>query len=535
MTTELVLDGTASERPAPPPARATEAVSTVATRLSFVVVAWLLLTQTPSWTMAALMLTLQALGYLASAAGTAWLLDRLDADRLAVGAELLSALALAGVAFGHPNRTGLAVLLVVLGGARAAAELSQAVRSGPAPDVEAAHASTRPRAILVGAGMLALGAAAGAAAAWLGPVGTLWLLAMVCAGCAAAVVRTGSSPATLAPIDQPDEDSPTLTPFWRSALARRLGLALFTTGLFASAGVVILGVVWARDVFGSVNGLSAAADRVGELAVDRLAADGLGVAGGAVVVGAVGAAAVFTAAAVRPGPFFLSGLGYLAGGGAVAILAGVPATQLLVIVIGLLLGVALASVTPVVGLVLGEQVPAARRGRVGALALAVAAVAAAAGAWLGAWLAAGVPAEIAVAAAAGCVLVAMLVPVFAPRTWQRTVPAGDAPVTVLRRTARLTGRLAVTLAYTDGEWLVEVRRGRALLGSRHVVRPADALNMLAMLNVPTLSHSVESALATDQAEASRQVDRVRVELAELEAKLSGLKEMVVLTEERTEP
>jgi len=90
--------------------------------------------------------------------------------------------------------------------------------------------------------------------------------------------------------------------------------------------------------------------------------------------------------------------------------------------------------------------------------------------------------------------------------------------------------LTVTLAYADGQWLVELRRGRALLGSRHAVGSAEALSMLALLNVPALSRGVEAALASDQSEASRQVDRVRGELAELEAKLTGLNEMVELND-----
>ncbi|MGE5830921.1 MAG: hypothetical protein ACM30G_21535 [Micromonosporaceae bacterium] len=528
MTSELVLDGIASERPVPPTARATEAVSTVVTRLSFVVVAWLLLTQTPTWSMAAVMLSVQALGYLAGASGGAWLLDRIDADRLAVGAELVSALALAGVAFEYAQPAVLPGLLVVLGAARAAGELSQSVRAGSATASNPDEATRPRRAILVGAGTLAVGALAGAAAALLGPVGALWLVAMACAGCAAAVVRGEPTPATLVPIELPAGDAPPPAPVRLDPLLRRLGLVLFTTGLLVSAGVVILGSVWTREEF--TGGL----DQPGRGVLGLGGAEGIGLVGGALVVGAVGAAAVVTAASRRPDRFLLFGLGYFVGGGALALLAGGSVVSMLFAVTGVVVGVALASVTPVMGLVLSEQVPAAQRGRVGALVLATGAVGAAAGAWLGAWLAVGAPVAVAVGTAAGAVLVAMLIPVTAHRTWQRTVPAGEMPVTLLPRNGWRNGRLAVTLAYIEGEWLVEVRQGRAVLSSRHVVRPADALSMLAMLNVPALSHSVGSVLATDQAEASRQLDRVRLELAELEAKLTGLKSMTVLAEERSD-
>ena len=71
---------------------------------------------------------------------------------------------------------------------------------------------------------------------------------------------------------------------------------------------------------------------------------------------------------------------------------------------------------------------------------------------------------------------------------------------------------------------------RALLGSRHLVKSAEALNMLALLDVPGVHDSVEKALAVDQTEAARQAERMRNELSELEAKLAGLTEMVEITE-----
>ncbi|MFC7757867.1 hypothetical protein ACFQY4_07345 [Catellatospora bangladeshensis] len=124
---------------------------------------------------------------------------------------------------------------------------------------------------------------------------------------------------------------------------------------------------------------------------------------------------------------------------------------------------------------------------------------------------------------------ALLVPVFAYRTW-RQLSAG-APA-VLTGAARLPARLSVTLAYANGQWLVEVRKGRALLGTRHLVKTAEAMSMLASLDVPGVRSSVEEALAVDQTEAARQAERMRGELAELEAKLAGLSEMAELSDVR---
>jgi hypothetical protein len=126
-----------------------------------------------------------------------------------------------------------------------------------------------------------------------------------------------------------------------------------------------------------------------------------------------------------------------------------------------------------------------------------------------------------------------MIPVASHKTWQRLSPEIEAGPTLAIGGVgpKLLSRLAVTLAYADGQWLVEVRNGRALLGTRHPVRSAQAMSMLAQLEVPGLQGGVEKALATDQSEASRQVDRMRRELAELEAKLTGINEMVVLAEE----
>jgi len=257
--------------------------------------------------------------------------------------------------------------------------------------------------------------------------------------------------------------------------------------------------------------------------------DPLGVVGGAFVLAAVGGGVVFTAVAGRPLRYLLLALGFAVGGGAVSIMAGLAPTELLVVVVALVVGLATATAAPLFGLVVANRVPARLRGRVGAVATAVIAAGIPPGAFLAGWIVGHTPLLVAVAVGATCYLVATLIPFFAHRTWQELVPAGET-VSILRRWPKLAGRLAVTLAYADGQWLVELRRGRALLGSRHAVGSAEALSMLALLNVPALSRGVEAALASDQSEASRQVDRVRGELAELEAKLTGLNEMVELND-----
>jgi hypothetical protein len=135
-----------------------------------------------------------------------------------------------------------------------------------------------------------------------------------------------------------------------------------------------------------------------------------------------------------------------------------------------------------------------------------------------------------VSVAGGVYLVALLMPVIWHRAWRELTPRFDEPVQLLRRNPKLAARLSVLLAYADGQWLVEVRKGRALLGKRYLIKSTEALNMLSALNLPALTSRVEQALTVDKTEASRQVERMRSELAELEAKLDGLSEMVDLAD-----
>ncbi len=254
-----------------------------------------------------------------------------------------------------------------------------------------------------------------------------------------------------------------------------------TVGLVAAtaltqAAAIVAVLVWLRDV-----------TRVPEL---------LGLVAAAFAIGMLGLGA----------RHLIFALGLLAGGTTLFVLAGRPPVLLLVVAAGFVAGIATASVTP----------PVSRLAHVGAPVGTAAA----------AWALGKLTILIGLGAAAGLYLIALLIPVFAFRAWRRLLP--DAPLLPVGP-GRLPGRLTVTLVYTNGQWVVEVRRGRALLGSRHLVKSAEALNMLALLEVPGVQESVEKALTLDQVEAARQAERVRGELSELEAKLAGLNEMVELT------
>jgi hypothetical protein len=119
-------------------------------------------------------------------------------------------------------------------------------------------------------------------------------------------------------------------------------------------------------------------------------------------------------------------------------------------------------------------------------------------------------------------------PVPAPR---ESVPSpGDEPVRPARRAAGRPVRpkgpagLTVTLAYAEGEWTVAAVQGAKALAKPYVIRPVEALKMVSLIDVPGVQEAVEQIMAVERAEAEQQAQRLRAELAEIEARLAELRD-----------
>ena len=82
--------------------------------------------------------------------------------------------------------------------------------------------------------------------------------------------------------------------------------------------------------------------------------------------------------------------------------------------------------------------------------------------------------------------------------------------------------LTVTLAYGDGEWTVAATQGAKTLARPYVIRPAEALKMVQLVDVPGVQEAVEQILTAERTEAEQQAQRLRAELAEVEARLAEL-------------
>lgn len=82
--------------------------------------------------------------------------------------------------------------------------------------------------------------------------------------------------------------------------------------------------------------------------------------------------------------------------------------------------------------------------------------------------------------------------------------------------------LVVTLAYADREWTVAATQGSKSLAKPYVIRPTEALRMVALIDVPGVHEAVESIIAAERAEAENRAQRLRSELADIESRLAEL-------------
>jgi hypothetical protein len=112
----------------------------------------------------------------------------------------------------------------------------------------------------------------------------------------------------------------------------------------------------------------------------------------------------------------------------------------------------------------------------------------------------------------------------APRQEEPKVEAKPARRPVKAAKPKGPAGLTVTLAYADGEWTVAAQQGAKALAKPYVVKPAEALRMVALVDVPGVQEAVEQIMAAERAEAEQQAEKLRAELAEIEARLAELRE-----------
>jgi hypothetical protein len=95
---------------------------------------------------------------------------------------------------------------------------------------------------------------------------------------------------------------------------------------------------------------------------------------------------------------------------------------------------------------------------------------------------------------------------------------------VARKAARGKGpaELAVTLSWRDGDWSVQAQRGSRVVARPAPVKASDALRMVGMLDAPEVAEVVAEIVEAERSAAQEQAERLRQELAAVEAKLAEL-------------
>jgi hypothetical protein len=101
------------------------------------------------------------------------------------------------------------------------------------------------------------------------------------------------------------------------------------------------------------------------------------------------------------------------------------------------------------------------------------------------------------------------------------VPGRPAPAKKAAKPKAPPG-LTVTLAYAEGEWTVAANQGAKALAKPYLIKASEALKMVSMLDVPGVHEAVEEIVSAARAEAEQQAERLRAELAEIEARLAEL-------------
>ncbi|GIJ45623.1 hypothetical protein Val02_25090 [Virgisporangium aliadipatigenens] len=112
----------------------------------------------------------------------------------------------------------------------------------------------------------------------------------------------------------------------------------------------------------------------------------------------------------------------------------------------------------------------------------------------------------------------------APAAAAAGTPEAEKPKPAARKAAKPkpAPSLTVTVAYTDGEWMVSAQQGSKALAKPYIVKASEALKMVSMLDVPGVQEAVEEIVSAARDEAQRQAERLRAELAEVESRLAEL-------------
>ncbi|WP_344388151.1 MFS transporter [Asanoa iriomotensis] len=392
-----------------------DTISAVGTRMSALALPWFVLATTGSPTRAGIVAFVEMLPYVLAAAAGGPLLDRIGGRRFSVGADAVSALAIAAVPLLH-DRIGFGGLLVLVGVAGGLRGFSDTAKEAMFPRVaeRSQVEMTRAAGLQDGLHRMAtlLGAPAGGALIAVLDAPTVLLFDAATFAVSALLVLL------LVRVPPPAEaaDEPYL-PALRAGLAFVRGnplvmaivVMLFATNLFDAAYNSVLLPLWATLIGSPVV---------------------LGLASASLGLGAVLGNIVFTAYAPRAPRWALFTFGFLVGGAPRFLVTGLSDEFWLLYAVSFVAGLGVAAINPILGAVSYERVPPHMMARVQGVATAVSWAGIPLGGLLGGSLAGVVGVHAALLVLGVLYLAVTLVPLFRP-VWReldvRPAAPADSP------------------------------------------------------------------------------------------------------------
>ncbi|MEV4533947.1 MFS transporter [Asanoa sp. NPDC049518] len=404
-----------------------DTISAVGTRMSALALPWFVLVTTGSPTRAGIVAFVEMLPYVLAAAAGGPLIDRIGGRVFSIGADAISAVAIAAIPLFH-EQIGFTELLVIVGIAGGLRGFGDTAKEAIFPRVARASGMemTRAAGLQDGLHRLAtlLGAPAGGALIAVLDAPTVLLFDAATFALSAVLVLLL---VRVPPAEAPVEEESYLTSLRagiafvrRDRLAGAIFVMMFATNMFDAAYQSVLLPMWATLVGSSVV---------------------LGLASASFALAAVLGNIVFTAYAPRAPRWALFTVGFLVGGAPRFLATGFSDETWLLYAVSFAAGLGLAAINPILGAVLYERVPPHMMGRVQGVGTAVGWAGIPLGGLLGGAVAGAVGVHAALIGTGVLYLVVTLLPLFRP-VWReldvRPEPSMPAPRNAPAETASLT-------------------------------------------------------------------------------------------------
>jgi len=84
--------------------------------------------------------------------------------------------------------------------------------------------------------------------------------------------------------------------------------------------------------------------------------------------------------------------------------------------------------------------------------------------------------------------------------------------------------LSITITYGEGEWTVAATQGAKALAKPYLIKATEALKLVALLDAPMVQEAVEEIVTAARLEAEDHAEKLRAQLAEIEARLAELRD-----------